>query len=138
LFSFLGATSIAQDTGTPKKTESIVICHPDNQQSVISKNTLRAMFSMRLQEWPDGSSVKVFVLADRDKMHQKFAKTRLGFFPYQLRRGWDKLVFSGTGEAPTRVESLEQMKQLVASTKGAIGYISSHQLDNSVKKLEVN
>jgi ABC-type phosphate transport system substrate-binding protein len=121
----------------PENSDTYVICHQDTPQDSISKNTLRAIFSMHLQEWQDGSAVKVFVLGDKNKIHQNFTKTHLGFFPYQLRRSWDRLVFSGTGEAPTKVESIEQMKRLVATTKGAIGYIASNQLEQNVKRLEV-
>ncbi len=92
---------------------------------------------MHLQVWPDGSAVTVFVLADRNAIHQKFTKSQLRFFPYQLRRSWDKQVFSGTGDAPIVVKNIQQMKERVAETVGSIGYVPTNLLDEQVKKLEV-
>ena len=40
---------------------------------------------------------------------------------------WDRLVFSGTGQAPDTVTSTEEMLARVASTPGAIGYLSQIQ-----------
>lgn len=92
---------------------------------------------MRRQEWPDGKPVKVFVLADRNPIHQAFSISHLGLFPYQLRKGWDRLVFSGTGEAPIEVKTIEQMREKVSSITGAIGYIPPSMIDRSVKALKV-
>ena len=43
-------------------------------------------------------------------------------FPYQLRNVWDRLVFSGAGQSPHVVNTLEEMYEQVSSTPGAIGY----------------
>ena len=130
--------SAAQDNlQATQKQKLIIISHPDTKQDSIDKNTLRAMFSMNLQEWSGGEGVKVFVLEDRDKLHLKFSKSLLGFFPYQLRRSWDRLTYSGTGEGPTSVKNIEIMKQRIASTVGAIGYVPADLVDKSVKILRI-
>ena len=56
-------------------------------------------------------------------------------FPYQLRRLWDKQIFSGTGIAPTTVKSIEEMRERVANTKGAIGYLREDPLTNTIKQI---
>lgn len=114
-----------------------VITHTQGQYQSMSHQGIRAIFSMRLRNWPDGSSIQVFVLNDDAPLHNSFAKTVLGVFPHQLRLGWDRLVFSGTGQAPIEVESLALMKQKVAETPGSIGYIASDQIDDSVKPMEI-
>ena len=120
-----------------EQSEIRIVTHTDIQQSSIDNSTLRAIFFMHLQEWPNGEPVKVFVLRDRNKTHQAFSKGLLGFFPYQLRRNWDKLVFSGTGEAPEEVKSIDKMKSAVAGTPGSIGYIPLNFIDENLKVLEV-
>lgn len=92
---------------------------------------------MHLQEWPDGRAVKVFVLPDRNKLHQQFTKSQLGFFAYQLRRSWDRQVFSGTGDAPFTTKSTKEMKQFVSTNRGSIGYLMSEDVDQNVKTLKV-
>jgi len=89
---------------------------------------------MRQTEWPDGSAIRVFVLEDKKNAHIVFCKDVLGMFPYQLRRVWDRQVFSGTGTAPILVESEQEMLQRVAETKGAIGYlIVNDKTKNSIE-----
>lgn len=100
-----------------------------------SQNALGAIFGMRLRKWEDGSPIKVFVLPDDDRLHIEFSKYILHVFPYQLRAAWDRLVFSGTGEEPVKVHSEQQMRELVGSTPGAIGYIRGSMIDDTVKAI---
>lgn len=123
-------------TGTRAEPIS-VITNPRDEHSSLQRQGLRAIFSMRLRSWPDGTEIRVFVLPDDAPSHSDFAKTLLGVFPHQLRRGWDRRVFSGTGQAPQEVPSLEAMKQRVAETPGSIGYVPQRELDETVRITEI-
>jgi len=103
----------------------------------VSGNVLRSIFSMRLKTWTDGTKIRVFVLADDDQLHQVVAKEKLNVFPYQLRSTWDRLVFSGTGQAPIKVNSNEEMLAKIASTPGAIGYLWRANINESVNVLQI-
>ncbi len=92
---------------------------------------------MRLQTWPDGTAIKVFVMPDDAPFHAVFSKEKLNVFPYQLRTAWDRLVFSGTGQAPETVTSQEEMLAKVASTPGAIGYLTKSRMDGRVNVLQI-
>ncbi|HIC47998.1 MAG TPA: hypothetical protein EYM37_07610 [Methylophaga aminisulfidivorans] len=105
-----------------------VIANVQVETKQLSKTTARSIFAMRVHQWSDGTPIKVFVLQDQNPTHNEFCKSILGMFPYQLRRIWDRQVFSGTGAAPVVVNSEQEMLNAVASTEGAIGYIS---LDNA-------
>ncbi|NOQ93391.1 MAG: hypothetical protein GQ547_02015 [Methylophaga sp.] len=113
----------------------VLIVHPANNTTELSRNTLRAIFAMRTPQWPDGSPLQVFVLDDSDSTHTSFCKHILGMFPYQLRRIWDRQVFSGTGTAPITVKTEQEMLERVSTTKGAIGYVLPEKVDDSVKTL---
>lgn len=115
-----------------------VIVHPALEIQRIDKETLRAVMSMRLRTWQDGSPVRVFVLPDRHPGHQRFVKETLNLFPHQLRRNWDRLVFAGIGQAPVEVQTPRDMLHRVATTPGAIGYIDEDMLDDSVRQLTVD
>ncbi len=114
-----------------------LITHPNTEITEISRSTARAIFSMRRQVWPDGAAIRVFVFPDKHKLHKAFAKQLLGVFPHQLRRAWDRKVFSGTGQAPDTVQSEAEMIEMINKTPGAIGYISKDNRDESVQILEV-
>jgi ABC-type phosphate transport system substrate-binding protein len=111
----------------------VVIVNARVDEQAIPLVNVRTIFSMRLSYWKNGLPVRVFVLADDHPTHVQFSKQVLGIYPYQLRWAWDRLVFSGTGQAPTTVSDEEEMKRRVSSTPGAIGYLSRSKVDETVK-----
>lgn len=114
-----------------------VIVNSANPQRKISQTGLNAIFNMHLRHWSDGSPITVYVLNDEDPLHKTFCKQKLHVFPHQIRRGWNRLVFSGTGQAPLQVETKEDMLKQVSETPGAVGYINSKNLTANVKILEI-
>lgn len=93
-----------------------------NVSQDISSSELRSIFNMRRRTWQDGSAIHVFVLPDQHPVHKSFCKNALGIFSHRLRKTWDRLVFTGTGQAPIEVNSIEEMRSKVMNTPGAIGY----------------
>lgn len=104
----------------------------------LSRNEALLYFTGRLQRWSNGIPVKIYVLPDTDPLHQDFAKAVLGLYPYQLRRVWDRQVYSGAGQAPIRVENEAEMIERVATTAGALGYVRSLPDDPRVHALDVH
>lgn len=114
-----------------------IVVNPTLHEQNLTLNALRAIFGMRLRSWPDGTPIKVFVLSDDAKLHVSFSKKKLEIYPHQLRDAWDRLVYSGTGQAPIRVASEEEMRKMVSGTVGAIGYLPPNLIDDSVHILAV-
>ena len=115
-----------------------VIVGPDVSEESLSQNGVRAVFFMRMTQWPgNGKPIKVFVLGDRDPLHAQFTKSVINVFPHQLRRSWDRMVFSGTGQAPIEVSSESEMYERVSSTPGAIGYVNGVKEDENVRSLVI-
>ena len=121
----------------PKKHLVLPVVNAQNKQTSISRNGLSAIFKMRLSQWSDGTPVTVYVLPDDDPLHKKFSKKILKVFPHQLRRIWNNAVFSGSGQAPITLSSLEEMKEKIATTPGAIGSLTQDSLNDSIKILQV-
>lgn len=96
--------------------------------AALSKESVRAVFFMRERAWPDGTPIQVFVLPDDNPIHQRFAKEVLGVYPYQLRAAWDRMVYSGTGQAPIQVNTLQEMRERLRTTPGAVGYVLQNQI----------
>ncbi len=88
----------------------------------LSATEARNIFTMRTQQWPNGQPIKVFVLNDDHPLHQQFSKENLHVFPYKLRRTWDRNIYSGTGGAPTTLNSEEEMIEAISTLAGSIGY----------------
>lgn len=132
LFSILCTVGSVQG-----KESNEVIANPSVGEQTLSKNALRGIFGMRLQIWPDGSSVKVFVLPDEHPVHVGFSKEVVNVFPYQLRAAWDRLTFSGTGQSPIEVRSEEDMRTKIATTPGAIGYLRGAMVNDQIYVLQI-
>ena len=114
-----------------------LIGHPDLQLADISRSTVRSIFTMRMTSWPNGLPIRVFVLGDKDDLHTKFSKRILGVFPHQLRRAWNRQIFSGTGQAPEKVADEQEMLVKVQQTPGAIGYISEEMINEQIRTIAV-
>jgi hypothetical protein len=115
----------------------VIITHPGNANTAMPLSSVRAIFSMRLNTWPDGAQVTVFVLPDRHPAHARFSRNILKMLPYRLRREWDRLVFSGTGIAPIEVKDEMEMRRRVASTPGSIGYLDEELVDDNIRTLDI-
>jgi hypothetical protein len=115
-----------------------LIVNPIQDVKSLDRETVRSMFTMRLRRWQDGTPVKVFVLPDRHELHREFSKKVLGVFPHQLRRAWDRMVFSGLGQAPVETADEEDMLKRVSETPGAVGYISGPDKGRGVSFVTVD
>ena len=133
LMAILSLSSIMAQAEPPPT----VYVHKDVSQKVISLGALRTIFGMRLRTWNDGSPIRVFVLPDAHPLHIAFCKRSLGIFPHQLRWAWDRLVYSGTGQAPIQVSTEEQMLRMIKTIPGAIGYLRRDPDDEDVHILEI-
>jgi len=114
-----------------------VVVNSANPQRNISQTGLNAIFNMRLRHWNDESPITVYVLQDEDPLHKTFCKQKLHVFPHQIRKGWNRQVFSGTGQAPLAIETKEDMIKRIRETPGAIGYLSGKDLTADVKILDI-
>ena len=101
-----------------------------------SLKDVRAIFSMQQRFWPNGEQIKVFTLSDGNPVHKDFVKNNLRMFPHQLRRGWDRMVFSGTGNAPIKLDSEQDMIDRLIHTPYSIGYLNSRPENEKIRLFE--
>lgn len=85
---------------------------------------LNQIFAMQTRKWPNGQAIQVFVLPSTDRLHRRFVVDHLQIQAHQLDRIWNRMLFTGTGKAPTVVESEDAMLKTIQTTPGAIGYVS--------------
>lgn len=135
--SVLGCALIGLLHVLPAIADQVLIVHPSVGESDVSLNTTRLIFSMQLAQWPNGTRTRVFVLPDNSAVHRAFTKDLLSLYPRQLRRVWDRQLYSGTGQAPETVADETEMRQRVATTPGAIGYLSDEMIDDRVHVLNI-
>jgi len=110
----------------------VIIGHPSGPDS-ISANQVRDLYLNRSQALPDGQSAKPFELPEGDATRAEFHSKVTGRNDAQLKAFWSQQVFTGRGQPPEEAGNASAMKAQVASTPGAIGYIDSADVDDSVK-----
>lgn len=138
LVKLIAVAIFAAGLGIASVASADVMLITNTRHAHMTQADVRSMFAMRLRQWPDdGAAVIVFVLGPSDPTHAAFCKRILDVFPYQLQRAWDRLVYSGTGQAPFELNSMEEMKWRVATTPGAIGYITTDRMDERVNPLRL-
>ncbi len=120
------------------QAQQLIIAHPEVEAPALNLNELRSIFSMRARLWPDGSPITVVVLGDQHRTHRQFLTNTLKMLPHQLRRHWDRYIYSGIGQGPIQVNNQEQMIRFISTTPGAIGYINTGVPHEQVQTLELH
>jgi len=110
--------------GPPVAGAAEIIVNDSVPSGHYSRADARAIFAMRQRLWPNGEQIKVFTLADDAQIHKDFVKNNLSMFPHQIRRAWDRMIFTGTGVAPIQLDSEREMIEKIMNTPNAIGYVS--------------
>ncbi|MFT6345612.1 MAG: ABC-type phosphate transport system substrate-binding protein [Paraglaciecola sp.] len=116
----------------------LVVVNPSVESTDVSVAKIRRIFSMRQTFWSNGQKITVYVLSNRHQTHQIFSTKVLRLFPYQLDRIWDKLVYSGLGESPIKVQSEKEMLERVSQKPGAIGYVMQQFNNASVNVIKLS
>ncbi|WP_346839110.1 hypothetical protein [Microbulbifer sp. SAOS-129_SWC] len=129
---------LAAGSGRADGERYVFVVVSGREVDALDRETLRAIYSMRLQSWEDGSRVRVFVLPDDDVTHRRFVREILRMYPHQLRRSWDRAICSGMGEAPQVVASEEEMTRQLIATPGSIGYLSADPRDKRLYTVAIN
>ena len=100
-----------------------VIVHPSNDSS-LDKNAVSRIFLGKAKSFPNGTSVVPIDQAEGSPATSEFNDKVLSRSASQLKAYWSKLVFTGKGTPPEKIEGDAAVIAKVASTPGAIGYIS--------------
>jgi ABC-type phosphate transport system substrate-binding protein len=113
----------------------IIVANPEMRASGITPEELRAIYTGARSQLLDGSHVLPVTLKG-GPVHEVFLMNYLKETPDQFRTAWRKAVFTGQGAMPRAFES-EALLQFVASTPGALGYVSRVVPGDKVKPLSV-
>ena len=113
-----------------------VIAHPTVSPDTLSKSDLIDYYTGDVSLWPDETAVVLVDLKPRSTAKKTFYKF-LGKRPSRLKSIWMKRMLSGEGDPPTALKSESEILEKVASTPGALSYISESTVTERVKTLLV-
>ena len=113
-----------------------VIAHP-SLKDTLNEEQVRRIYMGKISQLPNGIHATPVIVQQSDEMHARFARTVLNRSTKQLRSYWAKRLFTGKSKPPLAVQSLREMKALVSSNEGYIGYLLLSDTDASVKTVFV-
>lgn len=96
----------------------------DNHSS-ISTQEAKSLFALQKTHWDNGDRVSLVIPQLTNKELSQFIKAELGIFPYQLKRRWNRLKFSGRSRPPIIVEDENKIPNKINEFKGGIGFVPS-------------
>ncbi|MCB1054509.1 MAG: hypothetical protein KDD11_03235 [Acidobacteria bacterium] len=101
----------------------------------LDRSEVSDIFLSQEAHWSDGSVVKPVTLRTAE-VREEFAKVIHGKDDLQLRKHWQRQIFTGRGSPPPERPSDEALLDYVARTPGAIGYVSANaRIDSSSVKV---
>ena len=102
----------------------LIVVHSDVKGGQIPREALSLIFLKKAPRWGDGSSVAPVDQSLRSQVRSEFSKKILGEPIVGVQSFWHKQMASGVAPPPVK-SSDEEVLSYVASTPGAIGYVSS-------------
>jgi ABC-type phosphate transport system substrate-binding protein len=116
--------------------EVLVVTSAKSSLTTLSKNQVRDVFLGRLISLPDGR-VTPIDQPESNPLRDEFYMKVTNKSAYQAKQHWAILHFTGLGIPPREGADSGDVKKILNSTPGAIGYIERSELDSSVKVILV-
>jgi ABC-type phosphate transport system substrate-binding protein len=114
-----------------------VIVNPQVKGSQIPRAALTLIFLKQAPKWSDGSSVLPVDQSVRSPVRKSFSSDVLQQGLVEVQVYWQRKMASGQTPPPVKTSD-EEIVSFVASTPGAIGYVSSSTpLPDSVREVAV-
>ncbi len=113
-----------------------VVAHKEVPLDSLTKAQLLDFYSCEVKHWDKQAPIVVVDLKQQSEVKDAFYKF-LGMTASRMKTIWLKKLLMGEGVEPLVVKSEEEMLKKVATTPGALGFISLGKVTNEVKKLMI-
>lgn len=104
--------------------------------AVIDEGDLSRIFLGKIKKFSSGDKITIVNLKYNQATRNEFEEKALNKKASQVKAYWSKLMFSGKGKPPKELASDKDIIDFVAANTGAIGYISSDSVNDSVKVIK--
>lgn len=118
----------------PAQVQVAVIVHPDVPLETIDRSDLLDYYIGDAKSWPNDFPAVVLDLEPKGEVKDAFYKF-LGKSTSRMKSIWMRNMLTGKGEPPEALESEAALLEKVASTPGAIGFVSPAIADSNVVKI---
>jgi ABC-type phosphate transport system substrate-binding protein len=119
---------------TSIKAQVVIIANKSVSANSLSKSKVADIYSLNIKNWDNGEKIILFDLKGNSGTKEKFYSF-IGKSNSDMKSLWMRAQLTGAGFAPATLISEEEVLNKVASTPGAIGYVSPKVVTGSVKVL---
>ena len=119
--------------GTGGAEDIVIITNKSVTADTLKEEDVKNIFIGKMTSWSDNQKINFATLPNDDELHKAFLKKFVKRTPAQYARFWKKQIFTGKGKTPKSFQTEQDMVDFVASTKGAIGYVSTSQITDAIK-----
>jgi ABC-type phosphate transport system substrate-binding protein len=102
----------------------VVIVHPANPASSVSRQFLADAFLERRTRWADGETIRPADLQARSPVRRAFSEHVLNRSVSAVRSYWQQIIFSGRGVPPVELDDEATAVRFVLRNRGGVAYVS--------------
>lgn len=102
-----------------------VIVHESNPVTSMTSGEVSNLFLKKVTRWSDGQPVLPVDLAAQSRIRGSFSEIIHRKSTTAVKAYWNRQIFSGRGVPPPERRNDREIIDYVASTPGAIGYVSA-------------
>ncbi|MEO8181308.1 MAG: hypothetical protein ABI895_20930 [Deltaproteobacteria bacterium] len=132
--ALLSASTVLWTLSLQAGDDSIaVIVHKTNPAAALGATELRPIFQTSKTSWSTGGDTVPINLPEENALRIAFDQAVLGLDAERVARYWKDRKIRGGERPPVRVASSAAMLKAVATKEGAVGYVSSSEVNATVK-----
>jgi ABC-type phosphate transport system substrate-binding protein len=144
---FGGALLAAEAPGVAAAAEKeralVIVVNKENRVNRLSHADLRDIFLGKRRFWAEGGAIAPVDFAEKGASEETTAYARFGLDVLHkdlgsLKNYWIRMMFSGKGQPPKRLEKASAVIDYVAEREGAIAYIYADQVTDRVKTINLS
>jgi ABC-type phosphate transport system substrate-binding protein len=113
--------------------EVVAVVSAKSPVTSLSASQVADIFLGKSSRFPDGTTATPIDQPEESPVRDRFYARYTGKSPSQVKAIWSKLIFTGRGLPPAQAADATQLKKMLAANPGAIGYMDSAQVDNTVR-----
>ncbi len=118
----------------PTSAQVAIIANKSVPEKSLTAAQLFDICILGTRAWSNGQAIVLVCLRDNPQEEAAFYDY-LHRTPLEMRKIWLRAQLSGQARPPLMVSSQEELVRIVASTPGAIGFVSADHVGTSVKVL---
>jgi|CXWL01.1.fsa_nt_gi hypothetical protein len=123
------------DAAPPPKI--VVVVSKNNPIGSLHIAELRRVFLRQMIEWPNKSMITVYERSGNSPIGRDFSQKVFDKNPEAMREYWTNLQLTQGLKPPKVLQSAKLVKEYLQRVNGGIGYLYEHEVDDTVKVIDV-